>query len=38
VCHVPSPAKPPWFKTVVFTEHADPGPCTTCHPAHAPKL
>lgn len=38
VCHVPSPAKPPWFKTVVFTEHADPGPCTTCHQAHAPRL
>jgi hypothetical protein len=38
VCHLPSPAKPPWFKTVAFTEHADPGPCTTCHQAHAPKL
>ena len=38
VCHVPSAAKPPWFKTVNFTEHADPGPCTTCHPAHAPRL
>ena len=38
VCHLPSDAKPPGFKTVNFTEHADAGPCTTCHPAHAPKL
>lgn len=38
VCHLPSPAKPQWFKTVNFTEHADPGPCTACHPAHAPRL
>lgn len=37
VCHLPNPAKPPEFKTVVFDEHADPGPCTTCHPAHAPR-
>jgi hypothetical protein len=38
VCHVPDVAKPRGFKTVNFTEHADPGSCTTCHPAHAPKL
>ncbi|HEY1305776.1 MAG TPA: cytochrome c3 family protein [Vicinamibacterales bacterium] len=38
VCHLPSPAKPAWFKTVDFTEHADPGACTSCHPAHAPRL
>ena len=38
VCHLPSAAKPPQFKTVDFNEHADPGPCTTCHPAHAPRL
>ena len=38
VCHVPSAAKPPWFKTVNFAEHADAGPCTACHPAHAPRL
>jgi cytochrome c7-like protein len=38
VCHLPSAAKPQWFKTVNFTEHADPGPCTACHPAHAPRL
>jgi hypothetical protein len=37
VCHVPDVAKPPGFKTVNFAEHADPGPCTTCHPAHAPR-
>jgi len=38
VCHVASAAKPPWFKMVNFTEHADPGPCTTCHAAHAPRV
>jgi hypothetical protein len=38
ICHVPNVAKPSGFKTVTFTEHADPGPCTACHPAHAPKL
>lgn len=38
VCHVPDVAKPQGFKTVNFVEHADPGPCTTCHQAHAPKL
>lgn len=38
VCHVPNAAKPRQFKTVDFAEHADPGPCTTCHPAHAPRL
>lgn len=37
VCHEPDVAKPPGFKTVNFAEHADPGPCTTCHPAHAPR-
>jgi hypothetical protein len=37
-CHVPDVAKPPGFKTVNFDEHADSGACTTCHPAHAPKL
>lgn len=36
-CHTPNPAKPSGFKTVNFTEHADPGPCTSCHPAHAPR-
>lgn len=38
VCHVPNAAKPRGFKTVNFVEHAEPGPCTTCHPAHAPRL
>jgi hypothetical protein len=38
ICHVPNVAKPPGFNTVNFTEHADPGPCTACHLAHAPKL
>ena len=38
LCHLPSPSKPQWFKTINFTEHADPGPCTACHPAHAPRL
>ena len=37
VCHLPASAKPAWFKTVSFDEHADPGSCTTCHPAHAPR-
>lgn len=36
VCHLPDAAKPRAFKTVTFAEHADPGACTTCHPAHAP--
>jgi len=38
VCHVPDVAKPRGFKTVNFAEHAEPGSCTSCHPAHAPKL
>ena len=38
VCHVPNAAKPPGFKTVNFAEHAEAEACTTCHPAHAPKL
>jgi hypothetical protein len=38
VCHIPDVAKPPGFKTVNFDRHAEPGSCTTCHPAHAPKL
>ena len=37
VCHLPDAAKPPGFKTVSFAEHADPGACTACHPAHAPR-
>ena len=37
VCHLPNVAKPRGFKTVSFAEHADPGACTTCHPAHAPR-
>lgn len=38
VCHLPDSAKPAGFKTVVFNDHADPGACTSCHPAHAPRL
>ena len=38
VCHLPDPARARGIKTVVFAEHAEPGACTTCHPAHAPKL
>lgn len=38
VCHLPLAAKPSGFKTVNFTDHAGPEPCTTCHRAHAPKL
>lgn len=38
VCHLPSAAKPPGFKTVDFTDHAGSEDCTTCHSAHAPKL
>jgi hypothetical protein len=37
VCHLPDAGKPRNFKTVSFADHADPGPCTTCHPAHAPR-
>ena len=37
VCHLPSSAKPPGFKTVNFADHAGPEACTTCHRAHAPK-
>jgi len=37
VCHVPNAGKPVGFKTVVFADHADEGPCTACHPAHAPR-
>jgi hypothetical protein len=37
VCHLPNAGKPRQFKTVTFADHADPGPCTTCHPAHAPR-
>ena len=38
VCHQPNPARARAIKTVVFADHADPGPCTTCHNPHAPKL
>jgi uncharacterized CHY-type Zn-finger protein len=38
VCHLPSAAKPPAFKTVNFADHAGTEVCTTCHQAHAPKL
>jgi hypothetical protein len=38
VCHLTNVAKPRGFKTVNFSEHADDGPCTACHAAHAPKL
>ena len=37
ICHVPNAGKPTGFKTVVFADHADEGPCTACHPAHAPR-
>jgi uncharacterized CHY-type Zn-finger protein len=38
VCHTPDPARDRAIKTVKFAEHADPGPCTTCHSPHAPRL
>jgi len=38
VCHQPDTARSRAIKTVVFADHADPGPCTTCHSPHAPKL
>jgi hypothetical protein len=38
VCHLPSAAKPPPFKTVNFADHAGTEACTMCHQAHAPKL
>jgi hypothetical protein len=37
-CHLPDAARPPTFKTVTFDDHAGEETCTTCHPAHAPKL
>jgi hypothetical protein len=37
ICHRPDAAKPPGFATVAFSEHADDGACTSCHPAHAPQ-
>jgi predicted CXXCH cytochrome family protein len=36
-CHAASGAKPASFKTVNVADHADGGPCTACHPAHAPR-
>lgn len=36
-CHKADPAKPAAFKTVNVADHADNGPCTACHPAHAPR-
>ena len=38
VCHQPDAARSRAIKTVVFADHADPGPCTSCHSPHAPKL
>ena len=39
VCHTPNAAKPAWFKTVDFNDHAGPDvACTECHKAHAPRL
>jgi hypothetical protein len=38
VCHQPDPARTRAIKTVLFADHADPGPCTSCHSPHAPKL
>jgi Cytochrome c7 and related cytochrome c len=38
VCHQPDAARSRAIKTVVFADHADPGPCTSCHAPHAPKL
>lgn len=37
-CHLPDAARPSGFKTVTFADHAGEEACTSCHPAHAPKL
>jgi hypothetical protein len=36
-CHLPDSARPQWFKTVDFADHAGNDACTTCHAAHAPR-
>lgn len=37
-CHAASASKPRGFPQVVVADHADAGPCTSCHRAHAPKI
>jgi hypothetical protein len=37
-CHSASASRPKSFPQVVVADHADAGPCTGCHKAHAPKI
>jgi len=37
-CHSRSASRPRQFPQVVVAEHAESGPCTQCHQAHAPKI
>jgi hypothetical protein len=37
-CHAANGARPRAFPQVHVREHADEGPCTTCHQPHAPKI
>lgn len=37
-CHSASASRPKAFPQVVVGDHAESGPCTACHQAHAPKI
>jgi hypothetical protein len=37
-CHSANPSRPKTFPQVVVSDHADAGPCTSCHRPHAPKI
>lgn len=37
-CHSARPGMPAAFKKIVVKEHSAAGPCTECHPAHAPGI
>jgi hypothetical protein len=37
-CHSASASRPKAFPQVVVADHADAGPCTSCHQPHAPKV
>jgi hypothetical protein len=37
-CHSASASRPKAFPQIVVADHADAGPCTSCHKAHAPKI
>lgn len=37
-CHSASASRPKAFPQVIAADHADAGPCTSCHQPHAPKI